>query len=134
MGGRCGDFCDLSYHSSGENSRSELSGSCVFGSLQCSFCFSLAEEHKHSHGHQPYLSVHFLHLSPSKGIQRNMMGKGAALGGALGSAPRAWVPGQASMAGLPTGRGPILASPWCGQVPGGRTGELPSGGLKKTLE
>lgn len=38
------------------------------------------------------------------------------------------------MTGLPTGRGPILASPWCGQVPGGRAEGLPSGGLKKTLE
>lgn len=71
VAGRCGALCDLSYHSSSENSRSRLMDILRVGNLQCSFCFSLAEEHKHSYSCQlnvsrPSLSVHFLHFSSLK--------------------------------------------------------------------
>lgn len=95
--------------------------------------------------HEPCLSTHFLHFSPSKRIQRNKMGQREPFSvGTWALPPRGWVPGhftspegqgqentnlgpgQASMTRLPIERGPILVPPWYGQVPGGRAEGLPS--------
>lgn len=125
-GGEVWGLCDLSCHSSGESSKSRLRGSCAFGSLQCSFCFSLAEEDKHAHSPTPRAPAFslsaFLTFPPSKGIQRKMMGQGKPLSAGPWALPQgvaAWAlhlsrgaragehkpgPGQASMTRLPTGR------------------------------